>query len=98
MIVTVNDRSATALIDSGCSKTVVLKGLVMDCMLFSGGESMVLANGKGVRVGSGEVQLNINGRIISVECSVMEHLPYGLGILIGMDVIGKLGGVRINKN
>jgi hypothetical protein len=27
----------------------------------------------------------------------MENLPYGLGILIGMDVIGKLGGMRINK-
>ena len=50
MIVTVNDRSAIALIDSGCSKTVVLKGLVSDCMLFSDGESMVLANGKGVRL------------------------------------------------
>jgi len=84
MIVTVNDRSAIALIDSGCSKTVVLKGLVSDCMLFSDEESMVLANGKDVRVGSGGVRLTINGRILRVECSVMEHLPYDLGILKGI--------------
>ena len=34
---------------------------------------------------------------MKVEFSVMKYLPYDLGILIGMDVISELGGVKINK-
>ena len=45
MTVIVNNKSVTALIDSGCSKTVVLKGLIKGNLLQSNEQRIVLANG-----------------------------------------------------
>ena len=97
MTVIVNNKSVTALIDSGCSKTVVLKGLIKGNLLQSNEQRIVLANGDDICVGISDVELTIDNRTMKVECSVMKYLPYDLGILIGMDVISELGGVKINK-
>jgi len=98
MNISVNGQSVLALVDSGCSKTVVRRGLVREHVEGVRKNPIVLADGSAADASSGEVQLSINGKVINVECLVMESMPFGLGVLVGMDVIERLGGVTIRKS
>ena len=98
MNIGVNGQSVLALVDSGCSKTVVRRGLVREHVEGVRKNPIVLADGSAADASSGEVQLSINGKVINVECLVMESMPFGLGVLVGMDVIERLGGVTIRKS
>ena len=47
-------------------------------------------------VGEADVWLEIGGKELRVKCLVMPRLVNGFNIIIGMDVIGRIGGVAVN--
>ena len=95
----VEGQHARALIDSGCSKTIVTNRLVRHRRREGNIDSVVMMNGGMVtceRVSS--VQMEFNGMNLRTVCLVTTVVP-GFDLLLGMDVIDQLvgGGVRISN-
>jgi len=55
---------------------------------------IILTDGRNVRVSSGKLRVTMNGKSFRVEGSVMENMPHDLEVLIGMDVMERLGRVK----
>lgn len=95
IIVKLNNLRCTALIDSGCSRTIVSSKIVKKFESVS--ESVVMMDGTETKCCKiGEVNFSIQDVEFSVNCFVLDILP-GYDVLIGMDIISYLGGVYICK-
>ena len=83
-----------ALVDTGCTRTIVSSGLVENV----GGVSVIVAfDGRKVRCkGSSTVELCVHGSCVQAVVAVADEIVEGIGVVMGMDVIRKLGGVTVN--
>ena len=94
--VTVNGLKAKALVDSGCTQSIILSSLsgpVTDV-----GRKVTIANGSEVCcLGVNEANMQVNGVNLKLACLVMEHLPRDFEVILGMDAIGMLGGMTITS-
>ena len=90
---TVNGRSVLALVDTGCSKSIVnsdvcdARGRACRVTTFEGGS--VRCAGETV------ASLSVEGKEFKSQCLVVERLLDGIGLILGMDVIERLGGVVV---
>lgn len=94
--VTVNGRICRALVDTGCSNTMVRAGLVSAwwgevCTKAFDGR---LVKGKGTT----NVELVVDGEKVATKATVVDHLVGSVDVVIGMDVIRKLGGVTVGHS
>ena len=85
-----------ALVDTGCTITMVRSSLVGDRV----GESWMSAfDGRKVRCGGERpVNLEVGGTPVEVSAVAIEHLVGDLGVVLGMYVIEQLGGVTVRSN
>ena len=94
--VRVGGELAEALVDTGCSQTIVKRGLVG--VVSEKGVRVTVADGSTVRcVGVGTVDIIVDGRKLALKCLVMEKLPRDFEVILGMDAIGLMGGVSITR-
>ena len=94
--VRVGGREVRALVDTGCTTTMVRSSLVGERV----GESWMSAfDGRKVRC-SGErpMNLEVRGTPVEVRAVAIEHLVGDLDVVLGMDAIQKLGGVVARNN
>ena len=85
-----------ALVDTGCTTTMIRSSLVVDQV----GESWMSAfDGRKVRCGRERpVNLEVGGTPVEVSAVAIKHLVGDLDVVLGMDVIEQLGGVTIRSN
>jgi transposase InsO family protein/predicted aspartyl protease len=82
-----------ALVDTGCTQTIVarkLVGHVAPCL-----KGVLAVNGEVVKCGVSSVVLTICGKELHVQCLVLDSLLTHFDIVLGMDIIEKLGGVSV---
>ena len=94
-MVFVDGIKRVALVDSGCTSTMVKAGIVREC---DGNSSIIAFDGSEVAcVGSSKATLAICGQELDSVVLVVEKLVAGYEIVLGMDIIMKLGGLHIDK-
>lgn len=94
----IDGRPSTALLDTGCSRTIVSERLNHAGELKAINQRIVMMNGESVEVKHTQnCKLVVGGRSIVLECLVSDILR-GYDILLGMDVVAKMGGVRVSSD
>ena len=88
-------RAVRALVDTGCTTTMVRFSLVAERL----GESWMSAfDERKVRCGGERpVNLEVGGTPVEVSAVAIEHLVGDLDVVLGMDVIEQLGGVMVRN-
>jgi transposase InsO family protein/ribonuclease HI len=95
--VRVNGRTATALVDSGCSRSIVSPWLVRSQELLRTSEQIIMMNGEQIQCNASCVALvGTEEREVRLGCLVVSILP-GVDMLLGMDGIVAFGGVTISE-
>ena len=90
--VTLFGRRRRALVDSGCSQTIVLCSLVRSS---ASTKEILSIDGRRVLAGESKCKLEVHCCQLEVCCLTLPRLPAGIEVVIGMDVIEWLGGVTI---
>ena len=88
--VRVEGREVRALVDTGCTTTMVRSSLVGERV----GENWMSAfDGRKVRCGGERpMNLEVRGTPVEVSAVAIEHLVGDLDVVLGMDAIEQLGG------
>ena len=95
--VEVDGEQLVALVDSGCSRTVVARRLVKK--LARSGGSVTMVDGGSVMVDcKGEVTMTVFGRTLTMECMVLAKMLTSFELILGMKFIRELGGIWIGPN
>lgn len=91
--VQIDGRRGVALVDTGCSRTMVRGG----SQEAKRADTSVLAvDGRKVQcLGYKNVNLRVGGATVHVSVRVIDELVGGVDVILGMDVIDKLGGVTV---
>lgn len=91
--VVVNDKVRRALVDTGCSNTMIRAGIVRT---WEGEVCTKAFDGRPVKgKGMTDLELVIDGQHVATKSTVVDNLVGGVDVVIGMDVIRKLGGVTV---
>ena len=92
----VGGRCARALVDTGCTTTMVNEELVKGVE----GEATVTAfDGREVKCkGTAHVHMEVAGEQVDSEVTVGGQMLEGVDVVMGMDVIEALGGVRVCRD
>ena len=90
-----------ALIDTGCEQSVIQEELARELKLFSRGpvRQVLMLNGQ-TTTSKGETRITVkigSHQSISVQCMIAQKLVGGCRVILGMDVICKLGGVTVSN-
>ena len=86
-----------ALVDTGCSKSIIASW-VKPGQLGKCGGSVVTVNGKEVRsIGEAKITIKIQDIPVIIDSVVMEELLSGVDVILGMDVISRMGGVVVQQ-
>ena len=94
-MVSVNGESLCALVDTGCSKSIV-KSTVALQYIDRSMTPMVAFDGRPVDCsGTAIVQVGLAGRWLSVQMVVADAILEGIDMIIGMDVINMVGSVQV---
>jgi transposase InsO family protein/ribonuclease HI len=92
----VNGWCVRALVDTGCSKSIVASKLSGVCQ---GACTVIAVDGSRVRCrGETVVPIAVGGAILRVNCVVAEKLLPGVDAILGMDIITLLGGVEVSAD
>ncbi len=95
----VGGRKVTALIDTGCSRSIIsgwlAKSVGPDLLLVK--ESVVMMNGDVSRCSrQAQVEIELKGLRLPLNCLVSNVLP-GVDVLLGMDAISCAGGAKFDR-
>ena len=91
--VRVGECDVSALVDTGCTKSLVHVGIAGECY---GQSNLIAFDGTNVRcLGLSKVMLVVNNQTIVTEMMVVESIVCDFKIVLGMDVIKQLGGVTV---
>lgn len=91
----VNGQSVQALVDTGCTKSMVRVGL---CDAMERRTVLVAFDGSEVKCsGVSKVEVAIGAEAVRQEVLVMEQMVGDIDMVIGMDLMTKLGGVKISQ-
>ena len=90
-----NGQSVQALVDTGCTKSMVRTGL---CDKVESETVLVAFDGSEVECkGAARVNVSIGSKSVTQEVLVMDQMVGGIDMVIGMDLMTLLGGVRVSK-
>ena len=87
---------ATALIDTGCTTTLLSPKLTRGC----GGSRTTIRTVDGTEVkcrGTRQIEIELGGERLTTKAIIMERLINDIDIIIGMDVICRLGGLTVKN-
>ena len=87
-------RVARALVDTGCSTTVVASRLVGKCER-EGGRLVSVDGGEIKCEGTRNIELTVQGVRLRLRVMVLRKVLDGIDVVMGMDAISQLGGVTI---
>ena len=89
-------RRARALVDTGCSKTILAPRV---CQARGRSCTVIAIDGSEVPCrGEATVSMTLEGYNLKVNCLVVERIFEGVDVILGMDVINRLGGVSVVNN
>ena len=91
-------ESVRALVDTGCSQTIVSKRFVGSAKVHPAGGKVVAVDGSAHRCGVVRLLLWINGRSCEVSCLVMEKQLREFDVILGMDVVRLFGGLVVKED
>lgn len=92
----VNGEKGRALVDTGCTSSMVRHQLVKVC---EGETAMMAFDGREVRCrGTSEVELVVGDETLVQRVTVVEKIVGNVDLVLGMDVIKRLGGVSVGNN
>ena len=93
--VEVNSNKVRALVDTGCTSSMVTHRVARATQ----GESVMVAfDGRKVKCkGTATVSVNVGGERMQLLVTVVESVVGGVDMVLGMDVISRLGGVRVRE-
>ena len=83
-----------ALVDTGCSQTIVARRLLPKSLPGSH-TTVAVVGGGAVRCPNSHIELEIGNIVLNVEVLVMDAVVPAFDVLLGMDVITRLGGVTV---
>ena len=94
--VTVNGANLAALVDSGCTRTLVHESV---CRRWRGGAvRVVTVSGEQLEcAGTSDVSIAVSSCAVEVSALVVRERPLGFGVILGMDAIQALGGVTVRS-
>lgn len=94
--ITVGGRGVKALVDTGCSRTIIARHLSEGSR---GSKCEVVAvDGSRVRcLGESVVSAIVAGVPVRMDCIVAARLVEGFDVILGMDVINELGGLSLHN-
>lgn len=96
LYVEIQGRRVPAIVDSGCSQTLVSKDLVR-CYTSSGG-AVVTVDGSRVSVlGERRFMIRASGRCVGVDCVIVKRMLSDVQVILGMDFIKRIGGIHISQ-
>lgn len=96
--VIVNGLKKRALVDTGCTKSVISAKCGVKCQIRKTQEKVVMMNGDETTCFQvALVSLVVASINLKVECLMADIVP-GVDMLLGMDIIGRLGGLRIGSD
>ena len=92
----VNGNQVRALVDTGCTNSMVTQRVAGRV---HGEKEMVAFDGRRVRCkGTSTARVRVGDETMQLQVTVAEQLVGGVDLVLGMDVISMLGGVRVQKN
>ena len=91
-----NSRILRALVDIGCTTTLVTLEIVED---WNRKSRITVVDGRDVDCkGISLVKLVVSGMKLNINAVVIDRMVEGIGLVMGMDAISQLGGVLINDD
>ena len=92
-----SQRPVRALVDTGCTQTLISSRLVQNASKSarSGVWELMAVDGSVVSCDKVTVSMTINDTFLAVPCYVMTSLLAAFDLILGMDVIERLGGLRL---
>ena len=91
--VCVGGRSLSALVDTGCSNTMIRSRFVDQ---WTGKVHTKAFDGRTVKCkGTACIELEVAGEKVSTAATVLDEIIGSIDVVLGMDVIDKLGGVAV---
>mgnify|MGYP003417316483 FL=1 len=98
MEVRVDGVRRRALIDTGCTHTLVRNGVAKVGAVDARRVRILLADGKyGESSETRDVCLEVVGKRMNVQCIVLAEMLNGVDVIVGMDVLMKVGGMRVTS-
>ena len=95
IVIRPNNETAKALVDTGCSTTVVHSRYVAQSHCI-GNVYINAFDGRPIKCrGATWLNIGISGRQLRVRAVVSDHLVDGVDVVLGVDVIDRLGGVTV---
>ena len=93
--VCVNGKICSALVDTGCSNSLIRSGLVDQ---WTGEVHTQAFDGRSVKcMGTSNVHLEVAGEKMRIEATVIDGIVGNIDFVLGMDVIDRLGGVMVGE-
>ena len=89
--VSLNGHPIEALIDTGCTQTIVSHRLIRDPLPFAG--SIIAVNGDRMECKQVGIQISLEGHVVNVNALVLEKLLPQFELILGMDVIRQVNGI-----
>lgn len=94
--IAVGGKRRRAIVDTGCSNTMIRVGLVDT---WEGEICTKAFDGRVVKgKGAADVELVIDGQKVTTRSTVVDRLVADVDVVIGMDVIRRLGGVKVGQD
>lgn len=88
----------SALVDTGCTTTIVKASLVQKCERDRTDTYMVAFDGRQVKCcGTCHIGLTVAENQVEVRAVIVDEVVEGIDLVMGIDVIDKLGGVTVCK-
>ena len=95
--VILNGRKATALIDTGCSRSIVAAGKARKEQWVEEERIIMLSREEIWCFRSNRVSVEVIDKKLDIDCLVANIVP-GFDILLGTDAVDQLGAIRISAN
>ena len=95
IVVTVNGKKARALVDIGCTITLIRASVAE---FWEGASNVRAVDGREVKCcGETVAKIVVRNIPLQVRVIVLEKLVTGIDVILGLDVIDRLGGATIAK-
>ena len=95
------NRPLKALVDSGCQQTVISQAVCKESGEWPRGPRQIVTMLNGEKTecgGEAPVELRVDGVLVRNSCLVAPSLVCDADVILGMDVIKRLGGVYISSD
>lgn len=100
ILLKVNDVTVRALVDTGCEQSVLLESFCRSVGLRPGGPARIVSMLNGERTtcgGTVSVKVDVEGKVVQVTGLVSPQLVRDAQMILGMDAIVGLGGVKVGR-